>query len=87
MVAVPVVDRDLDVPRAGHSTTSGLKRDHEAVAHPLHHHTPLALDEFERNLLQFTPDDVRGLVTELLVQLSRLDEIGEQHRDRALGQR
>ena len=87
MRAVAVVDRELDLAGARHRAPRRLERDHEAVAQPLHDDAAVALDQLERALLDLAPDGVRDLVAELLVQLGRLDEVGEQHRDRALGQR
>ena len=84
--AVAGVDRELDLARTRHRPARRLERDHEAVAEPLHHDAALAFDQLQRDLLELTPDRVRRVVPELLVQLGRLDEVGEQHRDGALGQ-
>jgi len=85
--AVAAVDRDLDLACTRHRPAGRLECDHEAIAEPLHHDAALAFDQLQRNLLELTPKRVRSVVPELLVQLSRLDEVGEQHRDGALGQR
>jgi hypothetical protein len=47
----------------------------------------MAIDQLMRTLLNFAKDQIRPVVTVLLIELRRVDEIREENRDRTLRQR
>ncbi len=86
LAPVAVGHRELEFPCVRDSPTGGLERDHEAVARAFDHDAAMAVDQRVRALLDFAKDQVRPVVTVLLVELRRVDEIREEDRDRTLGQ-
>ena len=75
---------ELDL--AGTVDRSARRREHghQPVAELLDEHAAMGLDALQRQPLGGPPDRSRFLVAEQLVELRRLDQVGEQHRDGSL---
>ena len=83
--AVAARDRALDLPGARDRPSGALERDHETVAGVLQQDPAFLLHLLEEDTGELALDGRGSLVAQPLVEQRGPDDIGREHRDRALG--
>ena len=86
-VAVEVAHLHLHLAGGRDCSTRRCERRHQAVTHLLDESSAVRLDGLACHLLDLSTDLSGGVVADGLIQTGRLDQIGEQHGDRALRDR
>ncbi len=82
--AMQLAHLHLHLARCGDHPARRRERGHEPVAHLLDQGAAIRGDRLAGHLLHLATDLTCGIVTERLVELRRLDQVSEQHGDRAL---